>query len=71
MEIEETIKDLKANFEKLLDANARAIAKISEHEPELSKKISSEMAEVVDAIKNNDMSKLTELQKKYADNINK
>lgn len=68
MEIEETIKDLKANFEKLIDANARAIAKISEQEPELSKKISSEMAEVVDAIKNNDMSKLTELQKKYADN---
>jgi hypothetical protein len=71
MNTEEIIKDIKGKFELLIAENQKAIAKIYDQEPELSKKISGDMAEVVNAIKNNDMSKLTELQKRYGNHTDK
>jgi hypothetical protein len=50
--------------------NEEIIAKIPNEHLEIKEQIQKDIAQITEATKNGDVSKLNELQKKYADNIN-
>ena len=62
--------EMQKKFKQLMKLNEEIIAKIPNEHFEIKEQIQKDIAQITEATKNGDVSKLNELQKKYADNVN-
>lgn len=63
--------NLKKSLEKLVDLNERTLAKIANENPTEVDQMLRDQKATIDAIRNKDINKITELFTKYADISNK
>lgn len=62
--------NLKKSLEQLVDLNERTLAKIAKEQPTEVDQMLRDQKATIDAIRNKDINKITELFTKYADNSN-
>lgn len=62
--------NLKKSLEKLIDLNERTLANIAKQNPTEVDQMLRDQKATIDAIRNKDINKITELLTKYADNSN-
>lgn len=62
--------NLKKSLEKLIDLNERTLANIAKQNPTEVDQMLRDQKATIDAIRNKDINKITELLTRYADNSN-
>lgn len=62
--------NLKKSLDQLVDLNERTLAKIAQQNPTEVDQMLRDQKATIDAIRNKDINKITELFTKYADNSN-
>lgn len=70
-DIKGVTENLKANFDQMLQMSNKIISEIPNEYAEKRAEIQNDVAEIMEAVKKQDFSKLTDLNKKYADNNTK
>lgn len=62
--------EMQKKFKQLMKLNEEIIAKIPNEHLEIKQQIQNDIKEITESVKKGDVSKLNELQKRYADNTN-
>jgi hypothetical protein len=65
------VEAITKNLEKLLRMNDEILAILAQENPEKADQIMRDIHETMDAVKSNDINRITQIYERYADSINK
>jgi hypothetical protein len=65
------VEAITKNLEKLLRMNDEILAVLAQENPEKADQIMRDIHETMDAVKSNDINRITQIYERYADSINK